>query len=107
MIYLEKTTDAQIAYIPRDTDFTGTLTMSLRSTVDLDRVLNATVVDINVFRLIYAVAFQLPADAPTGEYEYTLKAGGDVVSTGLCIVRSGNGDPEQYEKTITYEQYER
>ena len=107
MIYLNNTTEAQEVYIPRDTEFTGALTMSLRSTVDLDTVLDATVLDLGVLRLYLSVAVQLPEGSPTGEYQYELKAGDNVVSTGLCIVLPDDGTPAQYENPITYEQYER
>ena len=106
MIYLINTTDAQVAYIPRDTDFTGTLSLSLRSTVDLDTpYIAATVLDLNVFRTVYAVSVELPEGMQPGEYEYTLTAGGTTVSTGVLIVGEYNQEREQYNKTITYEQY--
>ena len=106
MIYLSNTTDAQVAFIPRDTDIAGTLVFTIRSTVDLDRPLTVTVIDLNVFRTMYAVAVQLPVGIQTGEYQYKLTAGGVVVSTGLLVV--GEYTPSvagEYDKPITYEQY--
>lgn len=106
MIYLANTTDAQVAYIPRDTDLTGTLSLSLKSTVDLDTpYISATVLDLNVFRTMYAVGVELPEGIQSGEYEYTLRAGGVQVSTGVLIIGDYAHTREQYNKQITYEQY--
>ena len=106
MIYLANTTDAQVAYIPRDTDFAGTLSLSLKSTVNLDTPYTpATVLDLNVFRTVYAVAVALPEGIQPGEYQYELKAGGVPVSTGLAVIGEYAQEREQYNKTITYEQY--
>lgn len=106
MIYLNNTTEAQVVFIPRDTDLSGTLQFSARSTVGLDIPIAATMVDLKVHRLCYALAVTLPENIATGEYEYTLKAGGEKVSTGLLIIKDGLTDAEQYNKEITYEQYE-
>ena len=106
MIYLANTTDAQVAYIPRDTDFTGTLSFSIKSTVDLTKPYTpATVLDLNVFRTVYAVAVSLPEGIQAGEYQYELKAGGVPVSTGVLIIGEYSQEKEQYNKQITYEQY--
>ena len=106
MIYLANTTDAQVAYIPRDTDFTGTLSLSLKSTVDLDTpYVTATVLDLNVFRTMYAVAVSLPDGIQTGEYQYKLTAGGETVSTGVLVIGEYAQAREQYNKPIQYEQY--
>ena len=106
MIYLNNTTEAQVVYIPRDTDFSGTLQFTARSTVGLDIPISATMLDLRVHRLCYALAVTLPEGIATGEYEYTLKAGGEKVSTGVLVVRDGLTKPGQYNQSITYEQYE-
>lgn len=105
MIYLNNTTESQVVYIPRDTDLSGTLQMSARSTVGLDIVLNVTMLDLKLHRLCYAMAVTLPDGTPSGEYEYILRADGEQVSTGVMVVRDGTTDAEQYNKEITYEQY--
>lgn len=106
MIYLANTTDAQVAYIPRDTDFTGTLSLSLKSTVDLDTpYISATVLDLDVFRTVYAVAVELPEGIQQGEYRYELKAGDVTVSTGVLVIGDYTNAEEQYNKPTTYEQY--
>ena len=106
MIYLKNTTDAQVVYIPRDTDHTGTLQFTARSTVGLDSPISATMLDLKVHRLSYALAVTLPADIATGEYEYRLTAGGNLVSTGILVVQDDKTATGQYNKQIQYEQYE-
>lgn len=104
MIYLSNTTDAQVAYVPRDTNLAGTLRFSLRSTIDRDTVVDAVVLDLKILLRYYAVAVQLPDGAPTGEYEYEMTAGGAVVSSGVLVVASPDVVHE-YNKTVQYEQY--
>ena len=104
MIYLAHTTDAQVAYVPRDTNIAGTLRFTLRSTVDLDAVVDAVVLDLKVLVKYSAVAVQLPDGCPAGEYEYTMTAGGALVSSGVLIVTSADVVHE-YNKTVQYEQY--
>lgn len=106
MIYLKNTTDAQVVYIPRDTDFSGTLQFSARSTVGLDIPISATMLDLKVHRLCYALAVTLPEDVATGEYEYKLTAGGNLVSTGILVIQDDRAATGQYNKQIQYEQYE-
>lgn len=106
MIYLKNTTDAQTVFIPRDTDLTGTLLFTARSTVGLDIPISATMLDLKVHRLCYALAVTLPEDIATGEYEYKLTAGGNLVSTGVLVVQDGPAPTGQYNQSITYEQYE-
>lgn len=105
MIYLNATTDAQVVFVPRNTDFTGTLVLTLRSTVDLDTALDAAVLDLNVFRTVYAVGVALPEDIQPGEYQYTLEAGGQTVSTGVLVVGEYTADVTENDKSIQYEQY--
>ena len=106
MIYLKNTTDAQTVFVPRDTDHTGTLQFSARSTVGLDIPISATMLDLKVHRLCYALAVTLPEDIATGEYEYRLTAGGNLVSTGILVIQDGPAPTGQYNHSITYEQYE-
>ena len=108
MIYLANTTDAQIAYIPRDTEVPAgtTLTFTMRSTVDLDTVLTALVIDMEFHRIYYNVAISLPEDTTPGEYQYELFADGESISTGLAVVRDNGREVTEYNKEIEYEQYQ-
>lgn len=108
MIYLSNTTDAQVAYVPRDTDVpVGTaIRFTMKSTVDLDTVIDAPVLDMGMHRIYYNVALILPEDATPGEYQYEMTADGDVISSGLCIVRDNGEKTEEYNKEIEYEQYQ-
>lgn len=107
MIYLKHTTDAQVAYIPRDAVAGNALRMTLRSTVDLDRVYDALVLDLAIHSRFYSIALQLPEDCPTGEYEYQFLSAGAVVSQGVAKVVPDGQPAKQYDKPIQYEQYER
>lgn len=108
MIYLSNTTDAQVAYVPRDVEIPSgtTLTFTMRSTVDLDTVLNALVIDTQMHRIYYNVALSLPEGTTPGEYQYEMKSDGETISTGLLVVRDNGADVTEYNKEIQYEQYQ-
>ena len=107
MIYLTNTTDAQPVFVPRDTAICGgTLTFTATSTVELSRLLECTVLDLKATRIYYSIALALPEDATPGEYEYVLKDGDNVVSTGLMVVGEYTVDVAgEYDKPTQYEQY--
>jgi len=110
MIYLENTTFAQAAFIPRNGDApTGTITLTARSTVDLTTPLRVDVLDLKVSRLYFDVSFRLPAGMADGEYRYELAADGKVLSEGLMIVGVSPLGPvtgaREYVKETTYKQY--
>ena len=108
MIYLSNTTDAQVAYVPRDTEVPegATIRFAMKSTVDLDTVVNALVIDMGILKLYFNVALTLPEGVTPGEYQYELTADGDALSTGLLVVRDNGLQTEEYNKEIEYEQYE-
>lgn len=108
MIYLSNTTDAQIAYVPRDTEIPAgtTLTFTMRNTVDMDVVVTALVIVMGLHRIFYNVALQLPADATPGEYQFELRGEGELLSTGLAVIRDDAVAVNEYNKVIQYEQYE-
>lgn len=107
MIYLKHTTEAQVAFIPRDTTAGDALRLTLRSTSDLDQVYDALVLDLAIHTRFYNVALQLPEDCPTGEYEYNFLSAGALVSSGVAVVVPDDAPEKQYDKPIQYEQYER
>ena len=105
MLYLENTDEAQVLFIPRNTRTSGgELAFKALSTIDREIVVDLEVVDLQLSDLYLQVAVTLPEGCPVGEYEYTVLDGEDVVSTGLLIIGEYTA-PDQYEKTITYEQY--
>ena len=108
MIYLSNTTDAQGADVPRDTEVPegATIRFTMKSTVDLDPVVDALVSDMNLLNVYFNVALTLPENTAPGEYQYELTADGDVLSSGLCIVRDNGKKTEEYNKEIEYEQYQ-
>lgn len=108
MIYLNNTTEAQVAYVPRDAQVPegATLSFTMRSTVDLDVALTALVIDMQVYRIYYNVAVVLPEGVTPGEYQYELKGDDRTLSTGLLVVRYAGREVTEYNKQIEYEQYQ-
>jgi hypothetical protein len=106
MIYLQNTTDPQVMFIPRsDAVPQGDLVFKARNTIDLEVEINEVVTDLQTSDLYFNLAISLPADLPNGEYEYTLAVGEIRLSTGLLVIGE-NSHPSEYNKEITYEQYE-
>ena len=108
MIYLTNTTDAQVVYLPRDTEIPAgtTLTFTMRNTVDMETVVSVLVIDMELHRLYFNVALELPDDATPGEYQYELRGDGELLSTGLAVIRDNGVAVTEYNKVIQYEQYE-
>ena len=107
MIYLQNNTEAQEVHIPRNDGSMpgGDLVLKARNTINLDVEIDLYVADLQVSDLYYFLAVILPEEVTDGEYEYELKHEDSILSTGLLVV----GDlarPDQYEKDVTYEQYE-
>ena len=105
MIYLTNISDAQILMIPRNGGIvTGEMSLVLRNTTDQQET-TLSVTDLNTSGLYFHLAVALPEGIADGEYQYSLKAGNIQVSCGLLYI----GDLQsasQYERTITYQQYE-
>lgn len=105
MIYLHNTSEAQVVFISRNgVTPEGDLVFKAKSTIDLTDF-SQVVTDLQTSDLYYNLAVTLPADLPDGEYEYTLAVGDTILSSGLLVIGE-NFSPEEYNKTITYEQYE-
>ena len=105
MIYLTNISDAQILMIPKNGGIvTGEMSLVMRNTTDLQEI-TLSVTDLNTSGLYYNLAVALPEEIADGEYQYTLKDSNIQMSCGLLYI----GDlqsPSQYERTITYQQYE-
>ena len=105
MIYLKNISDAQILMIPKNGGIvTGEMSLVLRNTTDQQET-TLSVTDMSTSGLYFHLAVALPEGIADGEYQYTLKDGNIQVSCGLLYI----GDlqsPSQYERTITYQQYE-
>lgn len=97
--------DAQILMIPKNGGIvTGEMFLVMRNTTDQQET-TLYVTDLNTSELYFNLAVTLPEGLADGEYQYTLKDGNIQVSCGLLYI----GDlqsPSQYERTITYQQYE-
>jgi hypothetical protein len=131
MIYLKNTTDPQVVRIPVSLPkLDGIVTLRLVNTIDRGPAVDSdfdqavylvdalgayvhdadgkqvAVADIgDTSRLYYVLNVVLPDDMPEGEYEYTATVGDVTVSCGLAILGERETDTEQYENTVTYEQY--
>ena len=106
MIYLQNTTETQVMFIPRsDAVPQGDLVFKARNTIDLEVEINEVVTDLQTSDLYFNLAISLPTDLPNGEYEYILAVGDIRLSTGLLVIGE-NSHPSEYNKEITYEQYE-
>lgn len=105
MIYLMNISDAQILMIPKNGGIvTGEMSLVLRNTTDQQET-TLSVTDLNTSGLYFNLAVALPEGIADGEYQYTLKNGNIKLSCGLLYI----GDLQsasQYERTITYQQYE-
>lgn len=106
MIYLQNTTESQVVFIPRSgVTPQGDLVFKAKSTIDLAVEINQVVTDLQTSDLYFNLAVTLDAGLPDGEYEYSLSAGESLVSSGLLVIGE-NSRPSEYNKDITYEQYE-
>ena len=116
MLYLQNKTESQPLAIPRPGEVpTGNLVFTAKSTINLDMVINVSVLNLEVSDLYLFLAVSVPAGAPNGEYQFTLSAGDDVVTTGLLVLcQEGEGhtivDGDEFSRTetensATYEQY--
>lgn len=107
MLYLSNTTEAQAVYVPINGDVpSGELLFKGKSTIDLDTEIDLQVVDLQVSALYMYLSVILPEGVTPGEYEYTVSSqDNETLSTGLLVVGE-NSAPTQYEKSITYEQYQ-
>lgn len=130
MIYLKNTTSAQYVRIPGGGPVDGTLKMSMVNTIDKGEGydfeydpaiyfvdsdgayfhdadgLQLVVGYVNDPSHIYrGMEITLPEGMPDGEYEYTVTAGGEVISSGLAIVGEPKAAVTSYDKPIQYEQY--
>lgn len=105
MIYLKNISEAQTLMIPRNGEVAAqSLSLVLRNTTDHQGA-TLSVIDLNTSELYFNLAVVLPEGAANGEYHYQLMDGNILLSCGLLIIGEPQ-NPSQYEKTITYQQYE-
>ena len=112
MLYLQNKTESQPLAIPRPGEVpTGNMVFTAKSTINLDMVINVSVLNLEVSDLYLFLAVSVPAGAPNGEYQFTLSAGDDVVTTGLLVLcQEGEVEGDEFpgtetETSATYEQY--
>ena len=106
MVYLQNTTESQVMFIPRNgVTPQGDLVFKAKSTIDLAVEIDQVVTDLQTSDLYFKLAVTLQAGLPDGEYEYSLTAGEILVSSGLLVIGE-KSRPSEFDKGITYEQYE-
>ena len=105
MIYLKNISDPQIVKIPRNGEIlTGGVVLVVRNTTDKNSV-SLSVSNVTTSELYFTMSVVIPEGFTDGEYQYQLTEGENVLSCGLMIVGELE-TPSEYQKTITYEQYE-
>ena len=104
MIYLKNISTSQEIFIPKGMDGNGGLVLEIKSTINQSPIA-LNIIDSSAMGLYFKFTIALPADAASGEYEYTLSDDAGVLSTGLLIVGESSS-PIEYNKVIQYEQCE-
>ena len=106
MIYLQNTTESQSLYVPKNGAVPdGKLVFQAKSTIDLEMEVAQEVTDLKTSDLYFIFSVTLPAGLPDGEYEYFLGVGAKRMATGLLVIGE-SPESSEYNKEITYEQYE-
>ena len=103
---MQNTEEAQVLFVPRNGEIPeGDLVFKALSTIDRKTEIDIQVVNLDVSRLYLHLAVTVPEGCPTGEYEYTVSAAGETLSTGLLVIGEYSR-PDEYNHEIEYEQYE-
>ena len=106
MIYLNNSTKAQVVYIPATSiKADGTLTFTLKNTIDNNEPISLSVTSTNESDIYYKFNISLSAKIQEGEYEYELKKGTTDLEKGLAMVGESS-QKKEYNTIISYEQYE-
>ena len=106
MLYLQNTQEAQELYVPKNGIVPpGEIIFKAKSTIDLDIPIDVEVVDLNISTIFMLLSVTLPDSLVVGEYEYSVQVGDQTISSGLLVIGEF-AKPDQYDKTIQYEQYE-
>lgn len=105
MIYLQNRRESQAVLVPKTMQIPdGELVMKARSTIDLETEINVRVLDLHISNNYMYLAMRVPEGCPNGEYQYQIQVDGEVVASGLMMLGDFSS-PDQYEKPISYEQY--
>jgi hypothetical protein len=106
MIYLNNSTATQVVYVPATSiKVDGTLTFTLKNTIDNNEPISVSVTSTNESDIYYKFNLSLTAKIQEGEYEYELKKGTTDLEQGLAIV-GDSSQKKEYNNIISYEQYE-
>ena len=80
--------------------------LTIKNTTDLNSILDTEVTDKGTCARFYTFDISLTDGIPDGEYEYTLQDDGLVLSTGIIKIQGKGELDKQFNKDISYEQYE-
>lgn len=106
-MYLKQTTKEQEVYIPRNyaTPSVGAVGLTLNDVMG-DGELAVNVAAIEMYDRAYKLSVKLSKKVTEGEYEYTLRIGGEVVATGLARVGDYKANIISYDEETDIEQYD-
>ena len=106
MLYLQNKREYQVLKVPKAGIIpAGQLVFQAKSTIGLETEVSQDVTDTADSNLYFFISVAIPSGVPDGEYEYNLLAGGQSVAAGLLVIGDQATPPSQYNKTISYEQY--
>lgn len=107
MLYIKQTTSVQSVAVPRNyaLPFSGATTLTLSDVMGGGDIA-VSVRSLEVFDRVYKLSVKLSKKMTEGEYEYTLRIGGEIVATGLAQVGDYQAEVINYEEENDIEQYD-
>lgn len=93
-----------MVFIPKGRETDGSLSFSIKGTINLSVFVDAKVVDLQSV-LFIQFSVELPSEITAGEYEYSLTDAAGIISTGLLEVDDLSSVSE-YNLSVEYEQYQ-
>lgn len=107
MLLLQKTSASQKVAIPNETAETGTPTsLHIKGTVsNKEYDIEVSFLETSENGRYFFLDVALPVGMPEGSYEYALKAGDAILSSGCARIGDYSTKDVQYDKSIEYKQY--
>lgn len=104
MLYIANTTEAQTLYIPKNITGEGELSLIIRGTVSREEI-PVTIEEVEALNDYLEISAQLPREITPGEYLYIVKAGEQVIGTGLAMVGDFIAERSQFQMNVNFSQY--
>lgn len=107
MIYIDSNKSTLIVYVPRNGVVVSALAeVELKAVSTYDKTaFEFTVASQETRGYMLRLVVGLPEGMGVGEYQYTLTAGEETISTGLLIVSEDSMEVLSYNREISYKQY--